>query len=446
MGIIFNVVEHSPDLVMNCLEVTAVRSTRDMSVGNSTRVTRFYPYREICGMVGKEFSLMGKFPPCCVNSVSEDEAIVNWLEKAYTLPVGKTVKTPEYAVDNPHLSWEGISMEFKYESLNVWDTIISELDSVMQLHSERPQCAGNSQEMKQKCLKLLYEVIRSGGEALRPLYAWLSASKNWNTLTISDYSCFVEQLGALPPADWPDVDVWLDNFAQIVVRNRFDDLMGAVPDLKEFLEQAAASGCGKAHEILEGRIEYKRLLERENPDSQELLLLMCVVDENDKENEDRRLFSRYVTEENIRVGAKFGMDGFGEVEITEVGDEYVKLAWEGGTMKVNNDYRRYSLDSNPEEVTSFDYALGYKAKRYLSCELKRVNLWSQAASMVKSVCFEQRFSFSSSSADELRQEAMIAKSLLKLLIDRGDTELTVPYNELCITDDWSQMIDLLDAY
>ena len=33
-----------------------------------------------------------------------------------------------------------------------------------------------------------------------------------------------------------------------------------------------------------------------------------------------------------------------------------------------------------------------------------------------------------------------------LLIDRGDTELTVPYNELCSTDDWSQMIDLLDAY
>ena len=30
MGIIFNVVEHSPDLAMNCLEVTAVHSTRDM--------------------------------------------------------------------------------------------------------------------------------------------------------------------------------------------------------------------------------------------------------------------------------------------------------------------------------------------------------------------------------------------------------------------------------
>ncbi len=66
--------------------------------------------------------------------------------------------------------------------------------------------------------------------------------------------------------------------------------------------------------------------------------------------------------------------------------------------------------------------------------------------MVKSVCFEQRFSFSSSSADELRQEVMIAKSLLKLLIDRGDTELTAPYNGLCSTDDWSQMIDMLDAY
>lgn len=171
---------------------------------------------------------------------------------------------------------------------------------------------------------------------------------------------------------------------------------------------------------------------------------MCVVDENDKEN--KRLFSRYVTEEDIRVGAKFDMGSSGVVEITEVGDEYVKLAWEDGAVKVNNDYSRYYLDSNPEEITSFDYALGYKAKRYLCCELKRVNLWSQAASMVKSVCFEHRFSFSSSSADELREEALIAKSLLKLLIDRGDTELTVPYNELCSTDDWSQMIDLLDAY
>ena len=444
MGIIFNVVEHSPDLAMNCLEVTAVHSTRDMSVGNSTRVTGFYPYREIHGMVGKEFSLVGDFPPCSISAVTRDEAVINWLEKVYTVPVGETVETHEYAIDNPCLSWEGISMVFKYESLNVWDTIISELDSVMQLHSERPQCAGNSQEMKQKCLKLLYEVILDGCEALRPLYAWLSASKNWNTLIISDYSCFVELLGALPPADLPDADVWLDNFAQIVVRNRLDDLMNAVPGLKEFLEQAAASGCGKALEILDGGIEYKRLLERENPDSLELLLLMCVVDENDKEN--KRLFSRYVTEEDIRVGAKFDMGSSGVVEITEVGDEYVKLAWEDGAVKVNNDYSRYYLDSNPEEITSFDYALGYKAKRYLCCELKRVNLWSQAASMVKSVCFEHRFSFSSSSADELREEALIAKSLLKLLIDRGDTELTVPYNELCSTDDWSQMIDLLDAY
>ena len=41
---------------------------------------------------------------------------------------------------------------------------------------------------------------------------------------------------------------------------------------------------------------------------------------------------------------------------------------------------------------------------------------------------------------------MIAKSLLKLLIDRGDTELTAPYNGLCSTDEWSQMIDMLDAY
>ena len=76
----------------------------------------------------------------------------------------------------------------------------------------------------------------------------------------------------------------------------------------------------------------------------------------------------------------------------------------------------------------------------------RVVLRHKRKPMVKSVCFEHRFSFSSSSADELREEALIAKSLLKLLIDRGDTELTVPYNELCSTDDWSQMIDLLDAY
>ena len=46
-----------------------------------------------------------------------------------------------------------------------------------------------------------------------------------------------------------------------------------------------------------------------------LLLLRCVVDENDKEN--KRLFSRYVTEEDIRVGAKFDMGSSGVVEITE---------------------------------------------------------------------------------------------------------------------------------
>ena len=43
------------DKAINCLELTAIRRTRDMSVANVIRTTAFFPYREIAKQLLKVF-------------------------------------------------------------------------------------------------------------------------------------------------------------------------------------------------------------------------------------------------------------------------------------------------------------------------------------------------------------------------------------------------------
>jgi hypothetical protein len=187
--------DSTKEMKVGCLEVTAIHSTRDMSVANSTRVTGFYPYREIKEMTGKKgISLMSGFAPWRVISVSEEEVTLSWCKKTYTVRLGDTISTDEYAIDNPYLSWEGISLKIRYERVPVLDTFISEFNSIVNRHHSRPSTVGKTAEEKEKCTKLLYELIVAGEDCLLPIYAWLSASRNWNTMIITDHKCFSKTL------------------------------------------------------------------------------------------------------------------------------------------------------------------------------------------------------------------------------------------------------------
>lgn len=243
-------VDTANSVEINCLTVTAVRNTMDMSVSNSISKTEFYPYREIEQIVGKEISLMGKFPSFFVENLTENEVIINWCGTRYPVKIGEDIKSKEYAVDNPRLSWEGILLKMKYEKLNVWERIISSSSDVIQLHLERPVRASNSAEIKQDTLKLLYEEILRGETGLRPMYAWLSAATDWNTLIISDYSKFAECLGEFLSIDDRRLEAWIGSFKQLLKQNKLEDIFSAVPGLKNHLEQLAEQGLKSAMEIL----------------------------------------------------------------------------------------------------------------------------------------------------------------------------------------------------
>lgn len=412
----------SAALMMNCLKVTAVHSTMDMSVANTTEASGFYPFREIGKMIADDVSLMSCCPPWRVEAVSEDEVVLSWMGKRYAVAVGETVDTQEYALENPYLSWDGILLNIRYERCDVWERVLSAFDG----------------GRREECLKLLYELILEGEGGLRPIYAWLSASQNWNTLIISDYQQFSESIGDLTSVDGSDLEAWMENFAQILGVNRLDALSDSVQGLEHFLKQKAETN-DRALEILSGEIKCRSLTERENPDSNELLLQLKMVDTSDEENV--KLNYRYLTKELLNAGQKIMMGEFGEVEIAEVADDSVKVVWLGEELCISHDHLVHVLDSNPEEVADMDYTLGYTPQRYLRGEIVVGNLWHQVKNLISKVGFMTKFPDMPADmpADaEIEQYKEVTKSLVKVLIERGDAELQPLYDMLCDTEDWSE--------
>lgn len=243
------------DMMVNCLVLTLIHSTRDMSVANSTKIIDFYTYNELKGLEGKEdISLMSKCPPCRVVSVSEDTIVVSWCRQYYTIGLGETAETEEYAIDNPYLSWEGVSMKMKYEKHLLLETIVSAFDDVSQLHRDVPYRIGDNVRQKEKCLKFLRELIYAGGEYAKPLYAWFASSDNWDTLIITDLTRFKNILSSLPSTNADYLNTWLYNFAQIFRYNELNTVLYSFHAMRKFLKKIAHK-YEKAYEILNGKIE-----------------------------------------------------------------------------------------------------------------------------------------------------------------------------------------------
>jgi hypothetical protein len=55
------------------------------------------------------------------------------------------------------------------------------------------------------------------------------------------------------------IECWLSNFAQIITRNRVDDLFENVRGLKAYIERLRNEGYETAEEILSGKIEYQHI-------------------------------------------------------------------------------------------------------------------------------------------------------------------------------------------
>ena len=320
--------------------------------------------------------------------------------------------------------------------MNVWEEIISEFEDIHDEHKSRPTLVTNRQDIKQRCLKLMYELIVTGERALQPIYAWIVASKNWSTLIISDYNSLKKTLKPLPSVDDPQLNAWLENFAQILRHNPQEKVLNSVPGLRAMLQEAAQLEYEIANDILNGQIVFQQLSERQNPDCKELILNLKVINDI----EDTPLSYMYVTKEFQNVGQKIELGEYGDVEIREVGGDYIILSWHGKECKVRCNYLIYTLDANPNEVSSDDYAMGYEDEMKLACTLTKENLWSVAKREINRVIVDLNLP-SMSSSEEIEQHSNEAKSLIKILIARGDSELESLYNELCNSNDWRELED-----
>lgn len=453
MRLTFYVENDSNDLVVNCLELTAINRTRDMSVANETRVSAFYPYREIEQIVGKNISLMEYCSPR-VESITEKEVTVSWNRESYTLCPGDYMESQEYAIDNPYLSWDGMSLQMKYSSINVWDEFFDLCNYIMEDQHHCP--ARKNKEEKEKCLKLLYEIMLEGEDALRPFYAWLLSCENWDTLIIDDYELFARHLGINNAAQTSYSPAWFSNLVQILNRNRIETMLKAIPSLKAVIESAAKKGIEDAIKIQNGEIEYEHLAERNYPDIKELVLTLKMYDkENDKVN---ACHFEWITSEQLKSGHKIEMGDFGEVTIVAAEKEKMTLSWLGREFNVKRSYSEYLMDSRvrptPEEVDNYEIEAWmeemfyYKPKKYLLYSYNEINIWREALSVIEKIIDpEPEYEDEEEECQPRREQyTKIAKQLLKILIERGDKELEILHEKIstdCKPEEIKELLDLI---
>ena len=435
-------VEKNDDLTINCLELTAINRTRDMSVANESRVSGFYPFQEMERIVGKDIALMEHCSPR-IQSVTEKEVTVGWLSETYTLCPGDTVKSQEYAIDNPYLSWDGISLKMEYSCINVWDEVLHLYDDIAKDQRTCPR--RNNKAEKEKFLKLFNEIILHGESAVRPIYAWLQSCKNWDMLIIDDYALFAKYLNTNGTDEYSNE--WFANLAQIFKRNRIDAILDAVPSLKAVIETAANNGIEEAEKIMKGEIEYEYLTERHYPEKEEFVLTMRMYD---KENDNvADCHFQWVTSDLLKKGQKIDMGDFGEVTIVALEEDKVTLSWLGREHRIHNNYMEYLIDSrerpSPEEVENYDidawYAemFEYEPQKYLLCEFEKMNIWKETLRVMDKILDPE-----DECQLEREQYVKVAKQLLKVLIDRGDKGLEVLHDMITVDSNFDEIKELID--
>ena len=438
--------DDSNNLVINCLELTAIRRTRDMSVANVIRTIAFFPYREIESVVGKDITLT-KYCSPRVESVTENEVTVCWGEKSYTLHPGDDIETEEYAIDNPYLSWDGISLNIKYSNIKTWDGFIDLCNEITQDQKEYP--ARENKEEKEKCLKLLNEIILNGEKSLKPIYAWLQSCENWSTMRISDYALFAKHFDIADSAE-EESSAWFSNLAQILRANSPDAVVEAVPSLKAVIESEANE---EIQEAIKNRIEEfdRHICERHNPDHKEFILKLKMYDEEDEVN---ACHFQWVTTEQLKSGEKIDMGDFGEVTILAVENGKVKLSWLGNGLEVEDDDMEYFLDSRPkqegetdaeeeEDINAWAEKMFYTPTRYLLCTLKEMNLWHETSGVIDEIVFNGLGE--AECQLEWEQYIKVAKQLLKVLIDRGDKGLEVLHDMITVDSNFDEIKELIDS-
>ena len=171
------------------LVLNYIHRTMDMSVaGGSQRAQLIIiPEKASFPIVSENYYDCGKTEILGLDS--EDNLLLRWHKREYSLPKGEMLETETLGIDNPYLSREEVSMRYDYLDLdNVLDAVEYFYNDVRGRCSSLSRYAMDEREM---ALELLWHAIEKGNVGLYPSYALLKSCKNWASLTITDTDTFV---------------------------------------------------------------------------------------------------------------------------------------------------------------------------------------------------------------------------------------------------------------
>lgn len=448
-SITLNPPKASVDLYASLLTLTGVHKTMDMSVANVSRRHVYLLGKQLENLIGRGISTMECCGKVVLDEVTPQSVKVSYQLREYQIPLDQKIVSESYLIDNPYLSSEEVWVEVEYETVNMFNLFCSFFAQIVEKDDKYIDAYRRFLPEKELSLNLVKELIDRGEVSYFPIYAILSSASNWSTLIITDYSRFKTLFKEFLSRGFHQLDResrWLDYLKMIFLRNDYQEILSAVPDLRESLDSLARSGSKLALDLLFGEFVAKKLGPRQNPQSEELFIDARMIDKRDPDNVIS--YCDYITVEKLKSGECIEIGDSGIITILHTGEDYVSFSWNGQEYKMKENLLIHQFDEEPNH-TSMEYALGYTPKRYLEFDFRKVNLWRTVLRLMHNVGFSRAYGGSSDKESykdrEMKQKAIGVLSLVQVLIDRGDTELKKLYNELSTKYDWLEIHDNIDS-
>lgn len=403
---------HAP---CRALVLNYIHRTMDMSVaGGSQRAQLIIiPEKASFPIVSENYYDCGKTEILGLDS--EDNLLLRWHKREYSLPKGEMLETETLGIDNPYLSREEVSMRYDYLDLdNVLDAVEYFYDDVRGRCSSLSRYAMDERDM---ALELLWHAIEKGNVGLYPSYALLKSCNNWASLTITDTDTFVSIMrqGIDSGCFAPHKEDGVYNLAALLEQNKTYDVFTLMPELKGIMESLAQGGNKLAAKIAAYGIECAEKISRRDPEKVTPVFIICKVDANGVEYSYNLLIG-----DEIKPCAVVDFDGTDALEILETSKESISFTWCGEKFRIDESSfnQRFTTDLSKSRLKlCFSYR----------------NLWE----LLKEEVFQVSYSQTSNNPDEKHRIESLKKCVMKLvewLIAEGD-EKSVELREALETNE-----------
>ena len=346
---------------------------------------------------------------------SEDNLLLRWHKREYSLPKGEMLETETLGIDNPYLSREEVSMRYDYLDLdNVLDAVEYFYDDVRGRCSSLSRYAMDERDM---ALELLWHAIEKGNVGLYPSYALLKSCNNWASLTITDTDTFVSIMrqGIDSGCFAPHKEDGVYNLAALLEQNKTDDVFTLMPELKGIMDSLALGGNKLAAKIAAYGIECAEKTSRQDPEKRAPVFIICKGDTNGVEYSYDILIG-----DEIKPSVVVHFDGMDALEIVETSKEYICFSWCGKKHRIDEEYCYQRTDHGESRL------------RLKFCHS---NLWGLLGDLLFQVSFSQ---VSNNPKNKYRIESL-KKCVMKLvewLIAEGDEKSVELCEALKANENW----------